>query len=173
MVARTFRATAIALTAGLALFIEMVNGATAHATEATVADARNGIPPPPGWRAVQAGQFSPLDPFHAGFGIGSGVGWVTDETARANLVGKSGPRFHLALGADLYDILTLEGSLGTIFLQDDGVYQQTVINQDGVVFEAQSSLSLTVAALSGGLRTPDLCLAVNQQMRAGWLALFG
>src|SRR5689334_3517867 len=126
MVAREFRATKIALTAGLAILIGLGDLASARATEATnTADAGNGDPPA-GWRAVQAGKFSPLDPFHAGFGFGSGVGRVTDETARANLVGKTGPTFHLDVGADIYDLVTLEGTLGTIFLKDNGAYQQTV-----------------------------------------------
>ena len=175
MVARKLRATAIALTAGLAAMMVLGHGATAHAANATSATSATNTETsdPPGWRAVQAGTFSPLDRFHAGFGFGSGIGWVTDEAARANLVGKTGPTFHLDVGADIYDLVTLEGSLGTIFLKDDGAYQETVIDQDGVVFDADSSLSLTVATLAAGLRTPDLCLAANQQVRGGWLALFG
>jgi hypothetical protein len=127
----------------------------------------------PGWRDVQAGTFSPLDPFHAGFGLGSGVGWVTDKTAQENHVGKSGATLHLDLDADFFDLVTLGASLGTIFLSDDGSYKQMVIDENGTVSEAKSSLGLSVVALSAGLRTPDWCLAANPRLKTGWAALYG
>jgi hypothetical protein len=126
----------------------------------------------PGWREVRAGSFSPLDPFHAGFGIGSGVGWLTNQAASYNHVRKSGPTFHLDVDADVFDLVTLGGSLGTIFLKDDGQFKQTVINTEGDVYDAESSLNLTQASLFTGLRTPDYCLAANQKLRAGWVALY-
>jgi hypothetical protein len=153
---------------GAVFAMPMVSIGTARAQEAVPA-----VTPAPGWRAVRAGRFSPLDPFHAGFGLGSGVGWVTDKTARQNAVGKSGPSLHLDFDADIYDLVTIGAALGTIFLRDDGVYTQTVIDSEGEVSEGESSMSLTTASLSIGLRTPDLCLAANQKVRLGWLAMYG
>jgi len=121
----------------------------------------------------RAGAFSPLDPFHAGFGIGSGIGWVTEETARENLVGNWGPTIHLDIDADLFDLFTLGGSLGTTFLPDNGSFRQWVIDTEGIVSNAESSLNLTIASLFVGLRTPDFCLAADQQAREGWLASYG
>jgi hypothetical protein len=151
-----------------AFLCALLTGGAAHAQGAVVDPT-----PAPGWRTVRAGTFSPLDPFHAGFGIGSGVGWVTEQAAQANRVGGSGPTLHLDVDGDFFDLVTLGGSLGTIFLKDDGSYTQTVIDSEGEVSDAKSSLNLTLASVFTGLRTPDLCLAANERMQAGWVALYG
>lgn len=156
----------LAIAAALAILSLPVSNA--HAQEGPP-----GYTPPPGWRDVRAGRFSPLDPFHAGFGLGSGVGWVSDKTARENLVGTSGPTLHLDVDADIFDLVTLAGSVGTIFLRDDARFRQMVIDSQGQVSDADSSLNLTLASLSGGLRTPDLCLVANQRRKGGWLAMYG
>jgi hypothetical protein len=75
--------------------------------------------------------------------------------------------------ADLFDLFTFGGSLGTIFIPDNGSFKQWVIDTERVVSNAESSLNLTVASLFAGLRTPDFCLVANDKARAGWVAWHG
>lgn len=106
----------------------------------------------------QAGSFLPLDPFHAGLSLGSGVGWFTSQTTTTQSLGKVGPTMHGGLSLELYDLVSVAVSAGTIFVKDKASFNQTVINTYGQTSDASSSANITIVGLSAGLRTPNLCL---------------
>lgn len=118
---------------------------------------------------LRAGSFLPLDPFHAGLTIGSGVGWFTED-ATAQGLGKMGPTLHFSAILELYDLFTGAVSVGTIFVKDKSNFSQGVMDAMGNTFDANSSINLTIVGLSGGLRTPDFCLRFKPDGK-GWLAM--
>ncbi|HMA93662.1 MAG TPA: hypothetical protein VKP30_13315 [Polyangiaceae bacterium] len=117
----------------------------------------------------QEGSFLPLDPFHAGLSIGSGVGWFTSQTVNTQALGKVGPTFHAGVSLELYDLLSVAFSAGTIFVKDKASFNQTVVDTYGRTSDASSSANITILGLSAGLRTPDLCLHQHADGK-GWLA---
>lgn len=112
----------------------------------------------PGPAESQEGSFLPLDPFHAGFSIGSGVGWFTSRTTTTQSLGKIGPTLHGGLSLELYDLASVAFSAGTIFVKDKASFNQTVVDGYGRTSDASSSANITIIGLSAGLRTPNLCL---------------
>jgi hypothetical protein len=116
-----------------------------------------------------AGEWLRLDPFHARFGLGSGVGWMSSRAERTLAVGRVGPTLHFMAGADLFDLVSMEGGLGTIFVKDRASFSESVIDTAGDVSDADSSLNITIFSASAGVKTPDLCLGGNAE-RNVWAA---
>lgn len=123
-------------------------------------------------RDVSAGTFSPLDPFHASLGVGGGLVWLRSEPARRARLGTSGGVVLTRIDAEVFDLLTLGFAFDALSTEDSGKFEEEVIDTHGNVSTKESGLGLHVLSLSGGLRTPDFCLAVAQfPGGTGWFAL--
>jgi hypothetical protein len=107
------------------------------------------------------GTLAPLDPFHMGFGVSSGVGWLDGATARDQAIGQAGVNLHLVVAAEVLDLISTAFSFGTVFVSDEAAFEQEVTNEfdPGTPFAAESALNLYIFALTGGLRTPDYIVA--------------
>jgi hypothetical protein len=94
--------------------------------------------------------------------MGSGVGWLSDSTVASQKVGKVGALLHAGLTAEIFDLITTELSLSAVFISDEHGFSRAVVDLDGNEFVAHSSTSVAAVGISGGLRTPELCLTFDE-----------
>lgn len=100
-----------------------------------------------------------LHPFRMGLLIDLGYGKLDTAQTRSKLIGDSGFAFGTTLNADIFDLVSLGASAGTVFVDDDAEFEQGVVNLAGEESTAKSTLNVNLLALSAGLRTPTLRLA--------------
>ncbi len=102
--------------------------------------------------------FQELYPFRMGLLIDLGYGKLDATQTRAKSIGDSGFAFGSSLNADVFDLVSLGASAGTVFVDDNAEFEQGVVNQAGDETTAESTLNVNLLALSAGLRTPTLRL---------------
>lgn len=102
--------------------------------------------------------FQELHPFRVGLLIDLGYGKLDTTQARNKSIGDSGFAFGGSLNADVFDLVSLGASAGTVFVDDNAEFEQGVVNLAGEATTAESTLNVNLLALSAGLRTPTLRL---------------
>jgi hypothetical protein len=90
--------------------------------------------------------------------IDLGYGKLDTTQTRAKAIGDSGFAFGASLNADVFDLVSLGASAGTVFVDDNAEFAQGVVNLAGDETTAESTLNVNLLALSAGLRTPTLRL---------------
>jgi hypothetical protein len=103
--------------------------------------------------------------------MGSGVGWLANQVATNEGLGRVGPTLHFTLVADFFDLVTVTGAFGVVDPPDYGGFSQEVIDQYGVVSTATSSRNIYIYDLTAGLRTPFFAFA--QWPARGFWVMFG
>lgn len=103
--------------------------------------------------------FQELHPFRVGLLIDLGYGKLDTTQTRAKSIGDSGFAFGSSLNADVFDLVSLGATAGTVFVDDNAEFEQGVVNLAGDETTAESTLNVNLLALSAGLRTPTLRLA--------------
>jgi hypothetical protein len=100
-----------------------------------------------------------LHPFRMGLLFDLGYGKLDSSQARSKLIGDSGFSPTVTLQADVFDLLSLAASAGTVFVDDNAEFEQGVVSLAGQESTAESTLNTNVLGLAAGLRTPALRLA--------------
>ena len=102
--------------------------------------------------------FQELHPFRMGLLIDLGYGKLDTPQTRSKSIGDSGFGFGSTLNADIFDLVSLGATAGTVFVEDNAEFEQGVVNQVGEESTAESTLNVNLLGLSAGLRTPTLRL---------------
>ncbi|HEX2690515.1 MAG TPA: hypothetical protein VHN14_28060 [Kofleriaceae bacterium] len=118
---------------------------------------------------VMAGRFLPLHPARLMFGLGSGVAWLSEQSAAQHRIDSSGPTVHFSGTLTIYDIFSISASGGAVFPSDHASFTEQVVPEQGGGDPTTASSSLTVERYSivVGLRTPFLALFPTKK---GWFA---
>lgn len=113
--------------------------------------------------------FMPLDPFHAGFVIGSGASWLSGDWPSG--VDRVGPIAVMGITFEFFDLLTVAASGDVTFLKEPNGRTTPVMDDYGNISEAKQGVDVAAFGLSAGLRTPDYFLGSPGTGGLSWSAL--
>jgi len=104
--------------------------------------------------------FLSLDTFYFWFGLHGGYAWLHSAEAARTHIGQSGATFYGTIGIGLFDLVTLGGSAGWIYLKDHAAFEEEVevILGDTSQTSATSSVKALNTSVEVGLRSPNFCL---------------
>lgn len=119
--------------------------------------------------ALIAGGFVPLRPVRFLLGLGTGMAWLSKQTAAAHRIGESGISFNGTLALTIYDVFMVSGSFAAAFPSDHASFSQDVVLEmgGGDAHSAGSSLEVASYSIAAGLRTPFWALGPTE---SGWVA---
>jgi hypothetical protein len=119
--------------------------------------------------ALIAGGFLPLRPARLLLGLGSGMAWLSKQSAAEHQIDDAGITVNGTLGLTIYDVFMVSGAFAAAFPSDQGSFSEDVVPQMGGGDPRSASSSLAVASYSiaVGLRTPFWALGPTEN---GWVA---
>lgn len=109
---------------------------------------------------LQRWAFAPLHPVRMHFDLDLGHGGLDPAAAKKNQVSDSGFAFGATLGLEVFDLVTVSGFGGTIFVEDFAPFEEDVVEvYTGEESRQESSLNVNLWGVAIGPRTPAFVLA--------------
>ena len=117
--------------------------------------------------ALITGGFLPLRPARILMSLGSGMAWLSKESAAKHQIDDSSATINGTLGLTMYDVFMVSGSFSVAFPTDYSSFSQDVVLEmgGGDPHSASSSLSVASYSIAAGLRTPFWALGSTQNGR--------